>query len=295
MRVFTIEMLVIGGLYVLIKAVAFAGAERRPARSALVAYLAWPGVNPAPFTGPRAVATPPFVSPRVAVTAPSRGPRAMATAPFASPRAAVTGLFAGTRPADLTRRGLLVMAVGLAGGAALAVAAPHLDRAVVGWLGIAAILTTVHLGFSDVLTGWFGRRYPVSRLFADPLASRSLREFWSLRWNTAYVEMNRVVFGPLARRWFGRRANAGIFLISGLLHEAAISVPVLAGFGGPTAYFLLHAVAVHAEPRIGLARWPAPLARLWTWCWILAPLPLLFHTAFRDALVAPLFTRWSTP
>jgi alginate O-acetyltransferase complex protein AlgI len=107
--------------------------------------------------------------------------------------------------------------------------------------------------------------------------------------------MNRIVFAPLARRWFGGYSNAALFAISGLLHETAISAPVLAGFGGPTAYFLLHAAAVHAELRLRLALWPRPLARLWTWCWVLVPLPLLFHAAFRDALVAPLFTYWSTP
>jgi alginate O-acetyltransferase complex protein AlgI len=183
--------------------------------------------------------------------------------------------------------------MGLAGGAALAAAAPYLDRDTVGWLGIAVVLTTIHLGFSDVLSGGLGRRYPGPRLFADPVASRSLREFWSLRWNTAYVEMNRVIFAPFARRWFGRYANVALFALSGLLHETAISVPVMRGFGGPTTYFLLHAAAVHLEPRIGLVRWPRPLAGLWTWCWVLAPLPLLFHAPFRDALVVPLFTVWS--
>jgi hypothetical protein len=255
MRVFANEVVLIGGLYAMIKVAAFVSAERRPAGRALAAYLSWPGVNPAPFTRPR---------------------------PPAAPGAATRIM-----------RGAFVMAAGLAGGAALARAAPHLGREAVGWLGVAAILTTVHLGFSDVLSGWLGRRYPVPRLFADPLASRSLREFWSRRWNTAYVEMNRVVFAPLARRWFGRHANTALFAISGLLHEAAISVPVMGGFGGPTAYFLLHAAAVHLEPRIGLARWPRPLARLWTWCWVLAPLPLLFHGPFRNALVVPLFTAWS--
>lgn len=185
------------------------------------------------------------------------------------------------------------MAAGLAGGVALAGAAPHLDRDTVGWLGIAAILTTLHLGFLDVLSGWYVRRYPVPRLFADPLASRSLREFWGLRWNTAYAEMNRVVLAPFARRWFGRHTNTALFAVSGLLHEAAISVPVMDGFGGPTAYFLLHAAAVRLEPRIGLVHRPRPLAALWTWCWVLLPLPLLFHAPFRDALVVPLFTVWS--
>lgn len=207
-------------------------------------------------------------------------------APFLSP--------GRLRPRAPAARGALVMAAGITAGVLLAWAAPGLNRDAVGWLGIAVLLTTVHLGLSDVFSGWLGRRYPVRRLFADPLASRSLREFWSLRWNTAYAEMNRMVFGPLAHRWCGRYANPALFAISGLLHEAAISLPVLRGFGGPTAYFLLHAAAVRLEPRIRLGRWPRPFARLWTWCWVLIPLPLLFHAPFRDGLVVPLFTTWSS-
>jgi alginate O-acetyltransferase complex protein AlgI len=251
--VFVNEVAIVGALYAVIKVTAFVTADRRPAGRALVAYLSWPGVDPAPFTR--------------------------------TGRRSLRGWMA---------RGAIVMAGGLAAGVALAAAAPRLHPDAVGWLGIAVLLTTIHLGLSDVLSGWFGRRYPVRRLFADPLASRSLREFWSLRWNTAYVEMNRVLFAPAARRWCGRHANTALFVLSGLLHEAAISLPVLRGFGGPTTYFVLHAAAVHLEPRIGLARWPGPLARLWTWCWVLAPLPLLFHAPFRDALVTPLFTAWST-
>jgi Membrane bound O-acyl transferase family len=252
--VFVNEIAVVGGLYALIKATAFLTAERRPAGRALGAYLAWPGVNPAPFT--RAGSS----------TAPA--------------------------PAPATR-GAVVMAVGLAGAVALGATAPHLPRVAVGWLGVAAILVTAHLGFSDVLSSWIGRRYPVIRLFADPLASRSLREFWSRRWNTAFVEMNHIVFAPYARRWFGRHAATALFVLSGLLHEAAISLPVMGGFGGPMAYFLLHAAAVRSEPPLGVAHWPRPLARLWTWCWVLLPLPLLFHTPFRDGIVVPLFMRWS--
>ncbi len=60
------------------------------------------------------------------------------------------------------------------------------------------------------------------------------------------------------------------------------------------AYFAVHAVLTQAEPRLRVAHWPGPLARLWTWAWLLLPLPLLFHSAFRDALVVPLFS-WRSP
>lgn len=278
------EIAVVGGAYVVIKLAAFVTAGRRPEGRDLAAYLCWPGVDPSPFTRAREV--------------PGRSVRVAAAARGAPERSAGTLVARGApgRSADaLVVRGALVMAAGLVGCAALAVAAPHLPRDAVGWLGIVAILTTIHLGLSDVLSGWLGRHYPLRRLFVDPLVSVSLREFWSLRWNTAYVEMNRLLFRPPARRWFGRYANAALFALSGLLHEVAISVPVRDGFGGPTVYFLLHAAAVHAETRLGLVRWPRPLARLWTWGWLLLPLPLLFHAPFRNALVVPLFTVWSAP
>jgi alginate O-acetyltransferase complex protein AlgI len=119
--------------------------------------------------------------------------------------------------------------------------------------------------------------------------SRSLREFWSSRWNAAFVEMNQVIIMPALRPRLGRSAASAAFVISGLMHEVAISLPVGQGFGIPTLYFTLHGAATVSEQRIGVHRWPAWLARLWTWALVLVPLPLLFHSAFRDALVLPLF------
>jgi alginate O-acetyltransferase complex protein AlgI len=227
-----------------------------------------------------------------------RGPR-LAGAPLALYLTIWPGVrlepFLRRRPADpaagrLITRGALVAAAGALGWLALARTAPHLPGVLVGWLGIAVLLTTFHLGLSDVVSGALRRRgYRVVRLFADPLASRSLREFWSSRWNVAFVEMNQIIFLPALRRVFGRGAYAATFVLSGLLHELAISLPVHSGFGLPTAYFSLHALATGAERRLRVRRWPAPLARVWTWSLLILPLPLLFHRPFRDALVLPLF------
>lgn len=196
-----------------------------------------------------------------------------------------------TAPSDerrLIRRGAVVCTVGVA--AWIVVAGLPLNAAVTGWLGIAVVLTTFHLGLADVITGGLrARGHAVRRLFDDPLLSTSLRGFWSHRWNLAFVEMNQVVFLPWLRPFFGRHAIAAAFILSGLLHELAISVPVGAGYGLPTLYFCLHAAAVSLESRLHVARWPVHWARLWTWAWLIVPLPLLFHRAFRDALVLPLF------
>lgn len=181
--------------------------------------------------------------------------------------------------------GLTVALVGVVGGFLLAVFYPRLSPTVVGWLGIAAMLTTVHLGFSDVLRASFqllGR--PVGPLFDRPLASRTLSDFWTRRWNLAYVEMNRRVFLPgLVGRLGLRRSVFAVFLVSGLLHEMAISYPAGGGWGLPMAYFAIQGVAVLAERRWRIR------SRLFTWVIILIPLPLVFHEPFRRELIVPLF------
>lgn len=151
------------------------------------------------------------------------------------------------------------------------------------WLALVCILTAVHLGYSDVLTAlvrWAG--FPVHRLFTNPLASRSLRDFWSHRWNRPFVEMNRVLFLPLLEHFVERRAAVmGAFVISGILHELAISLPAARGWGGPLLYFLIQGLGMLLEGK-------GKRGRLWTWAWIFLPIPLLFHGAFREALITPL-------
>ncbi len=175
---------------------------------------------------------------------------------------------------------------------ALSLWAPLLSDGLLGWAGIGALLLTVHLGYADVLSGLLRcAGFPVQRLFDDPLASRSLTEFWSRRWNLAFVEMDRLLFVPLLLRRVGPKGSLiGVFVLSGLLHELAISFPAGAGWGLPSCYFLLHGVLVTLERHLLCPqRWPGVLARMWTPSWLLVPLPLLFHTPFRQALVVPLF------
>jgi alginate O-acetyltransferase complex protein AlgI len=206
------------------------------------------------------------------------------TEPFATRR----------RPDPAARRligqGAAVAALGAAAWVGLLTTGQRLPPGLVGWLGVFVILLTFHCGLSDVVSGGLRQAgYPVRRLFRDPLASRSLREFWGSRWNIAFVEMNQVIVLPRLRPVLGRAAFPAAFLLSGLLHELAISLPVRTGWGLPTAYFALHALATSVERPLRVGRWPGWLARLWTWALVLVPLPLLFHRAFRDALILPLF------
>jgi alginate O-acetyltransferase complex protein AlgI len=184
-------------------------------------------------------------------------------------------------------RGLVVTLAGLGSLLLLAVALPMLSTAAAGWIGIASLLTTVHFGFSQVLTALVrlsGR--PVGALFDRPLACRSLFDFWTHRWNLAFVEMNRRLFMPAIGRRLGLRLAVPIaFLISGLLHEMALSYPAGGGWGGPLAYFALQYVGVAIERRLKLS------SRWWAFAWIALPLPLLFHAPLRARLVLP-FLEW---
>lgn len=179
-------------------------------------------------------------------------------------------------------QGWITMLAGIVGLASMALLG--LDSP---WLGILGLATTVHLGYSDVLSSlvrWMG--FPVQRLFDNPLKANRLRDFWSQRWNRPFVEMNKVLFLPLLNRWMGRKsAVTGAFLISGLLHELAISLPVKAGWGGPLFYFAFQAVGMRLQTRD---------SRFVTWLWLLGPVPLLFHAPFRADLITPLLEQIRT-
>ena len=121
-----------------------------------------------------------------------------------------------------------------------------------------------------------------------PHRSRSLTEFWGRRWNLAFSEMTALaIYRPFRDRLGAATAVLASFAFSGLLHEAAISVPVRAGYGGPFAYFLLHGVLVLAEKRLALERWGV-WNRAWTAAWLILPLPILFHPPFLRAVAWPL-------
>jgi alginate O-acetyltransferase complex protein AlgI len=140
----------------------------------------------------------------------------------------------------------------------------------------------VHFGVFTLLCAWHRRRgIGVRPAWDAPLRSQSLSEFWAKRWNRGFAEMTAMlVQRPLAPRLGRRPALLASFLVSGLLHEVAISLPVRAGYGLPTAYFLLHgALVAWLPPRHG--RWLALSA-------VVLPLPLVCHPAFVRGVVLPL-------
>lgn len=206
-------------------------------------------------------------------------------------------LWPGMRPLRPVRekasyRGMLAVgAMSMLLGVAF-VAAAHVMWRVTGnlWIATAPLLIglsmIVHFGFFNVVAaGWRKAGFDARPLFRAPWVSGSLREFWGRRWNIAYTEMmQESVQRPLRAR--PALATAAVFLFSGLLHEVAISLPVQAGYGLPTAYFALHGLAVLVERKFvspGTA-----IARVWTALLVLAPLPILFHPAFLRGTIWPL-------
>ncbi|MBN9418811.1 MAG: hypothetical protein J0I12_25390 [Candidatus Eremiobacteraeota bacterium] len=143
------------------------------------------------------------------------------------------------------------------------------------WLMLFGVLAFVHLGYSDVLSALLRLAgFRVERLFDNPLACQDLRDFWSRRWNRPFSDLNRLLLGR------GRVFEG--FLLSGLLHEAAISYPSGSGWGGPLLYFGLQYLGMR-------------LRRGWALLWVLLPLPLLFGAGFRGEFLQPLVFRLAWP
>jgi hypothetical protein len=159
------------------------------------------------------------------------------------------------------------------------------DPLCMGWIGMLGVIFIFHFGIFHVLS-WNWRRAGVDAppLMRFPAAGRSLSEFWGVRWNTAFSTLaRRFVLRPLGRRWGLATAGGAVFLMSGLIHELAISLPARGGWGGPTLYFLIQGAGVVLEKRTGRS------GRVWTLLVTALPMPLLFHAPLIVNVVVPLF------
>jgi D-alanyl-lipoteichoic acid acyltransferase DltB (MBOAT superfamily) len=124
-----------------------------------------------------------------------------------------------------------------------------------------------------------------------PIRATSLSEFWGRRWNGAFNQLVvDVLFRRLARSIGIVRATLTAFLLSGLIHELVISLPAGAGYGLPTAYFLLQGWGVIAqrstvgnrlELRHGIS------GRIFTMLIAAGPAFWLFHPPFVRNVILP--------
>lgn len=160
------------------------------------------------------------------------------------------------------------------------------ESTALNYVALIAVLFIVHMGMVEVVAdGWRLLGFSPRGLFERPLCSQSLREFWSERWNRAFVDMNKIfLLEPLRKRVPSAALIFGIFLVSGVLHEIAISYPADGPWGWPLLYFSLQGVMVLSEKWI---KWPRPLVLIG----VLAPMPILFPPQFVDLFLGGL-TAW---
>lgn len=159
-----------------------------------------------------------------------------------------------------------------------------------GWVGMVGFIFLVHFGAFHLATAfWKMRGHEVEPLMRCPVAASSLADFWGRRWNMAFRDaVNLLVFRPVAVRRGAHQAQWAVFVLSGLLHEAVVSVPAQGGWGGPTLYFLLQAAGIELGRRLRIRRGLA--SRAWAFAFLIIPLGLLFHPPFVQRVMLPFFT-----
>ena len=153
-----------------------------------------------------------------------------------------------------------------------------------GWIGMIGLVLILHFGLFHLLAiAWRAAGLDAEPIMEAPLSSKSVSEFWGRRWNGAF---NRLaldfVFRPLASRCGTRLATLAAFLVSGLIHELVISLPASAGYGLPTAYFLLQGIGILTERAL-----PQIRGQIFTIVIIAVPAFWLFHPPFVRNVILP--------
>jgi hypothetical protein len=208
------------------------------------------------------------------------------------------GSFFGSKPGDRPRRSewaaafarmfLGVFLVWLAARAVFPFA-PE----IAGWTGMTGVVFILHFGLFDSLSlAWRRAGVDAQPLMQNPLSSRYLSEFWSRRWNTAFHALAlHYALRPLRRVLPAPAAMMAVFIVSGLVHDAVISLPARGGYGLPTVYFAIQGLGVLAERskpgrKAGLGG--GPRGRAFALMVAAIPAPLLFHRLFIHDVILPM-------
>jgi hypothetical protein len=161
------------------------------------------------------------------------------------------------------------------------------------WLGMFGITLILHFGsFHLIALAWQRAGAPAKPLMQSPATATSLAAFWGVRWNTAFNKLvHDLAFRPVARRVGTAWATMVVFVISGVIHELAISFPARGGYGFPFAYFILQGVGVLIER--STAGHALGLGRGWRGWWFMfaftaAPAYWLFHPTFIQNVILPM-------
>jgi hypothetical protein len=120
-------------------------------------------------------------------------------------------------------------------------------------------------------------------LHRHPAAARSVQEFWGRRWNlTVSAWLGETFFRPLARRGRPLLGVLLAFLVSAVVHAyiagAAMGARMAALMIG---YFGVQGLLVGLELALGVSRWRAVPAHVWTVGWMAALSPLFTEPLWR--------------
>lgn len=150
-------------------------------------------------------------------------------------------------------------------------------RLAVRWLtGTLFAYASVEVVVSAVILAYAALGIDPRPLHDDPIRSKTITEFWGRRWNRAVHRFLKLtVFAPVARRGYTELGMALSFVVSAFIHFAFM-LPAAGLFwaGMMGAFFLVQLPFLWAERALGIARWPAPLARTWTLTLLLVSSPL---------------------
>jgi len=92
--------------------------------------------------------------------------------------------------------------------------------------------------------------------------------------------MQRAVGRPIGEKFGKKWGLMAVFVVSGLLHELAITLPVQNGYGLPLLYFTGHGFLVLLENRLGRS-----FGKILTLLAVGIPLGFLFPPAFQDHVI----------
>jgi hypothetical protein len=169
---------------------------------------------------------------------------------------------------------------------------PSEHQLLLGLAGMMGIAFLLHFGLLHLLScAWRTAGVNARPLMNHPLTAQGISEFWGKRWNTAFRDLtHRHLFLPLSGTLGPRWAIVAVFVFSGIVHELVISIPAGGGYGGPTLYFAIQAVALFVER----SRWGQALGLghgwrgwLFTMLALALPSPLLFPPLFVHNVVVP--------
>jgi len=161
-----------------------------------------------------------------------------------------------------------------------------------GWIGLVGLILVLHFGsFHLIALCWQSLGINAQPIMSKPLLSKNLSEFWGKRWNLGFRQLaHEFIFLPLHRRRGVAAAGFLVFVLSGVIHDLVISLPARAGYGLPTAYFVIQGLGVAAErsamgSRLGLQA--GLMARIFTFVLTAGPAFWLFHPPFVMRVILP--------